>query len=91
MHQNDISGAALAVMAYQYLSPKISKAFNIAGWAMALILLDWVMKNTSSFGSVDMFRSSLSDIAVVHYHGHVEGRMGFESIPAGLAQRTQAQ
>lgn len=85
MHHNELSGAALLVLAYQALSKRFSQIFNVAGWATIMLLISWLVQHLK-VPTLDILGSPMRDMAVVEGAGDVSLRI--ESISAEFAQRT---
>lgn len=86
MHQNDLSGAALLVLAYQNFTKRLAQVPTIAGWALSMLLVSWLLQNVN-MPSITLLGSPMRNMVPVEHVGEVSLRV--ESMAVELAQRTQ--
>lgn len=86
MHHNDLSGAALLVIAYQALTKRLSQLFNVAGWVVLILLVGWLVQNLK-VSTINLSGQPMGPLVMMDNNEGISPRV--ESIPAELAQRTQ--
>lgn len=84
MHQNDVLGAGLLIIAYQSLTKRFLQVLNVAGWSLLFLVVAWLVQNVPNLSLVDR---SAKDTVMVGYGSELPRMEG--SIGATWARRTQ--
>ena len=88
MHHSHMNAGAALVLAYAKYEKRLTRFGNIFGWAFLLLLIGWMAQNIG-MPSISIWDAPVREMVTIGYNDRDWTRG--QSIPVGVAQRTQAQ